>query len=64
MDEQIKMAVEAERNRYIAICQGWLEAFQHRRPQYVSAQDWACDAIKDIIDGISSNQSPHATLGN
>jgi hypothetical protein len=35
-----------------AICDNWLEVYGSTNPQFVTPQDWACDAIRDIADAI------------
>jgi hypothetical protein len=47
-----RAAREEERERCAKITEGWLEQFAERTPQYVSAQKWACDAVRDIAAAI------------
>lgn len=41
-------ALEEERERCAKVCDEWLAKFASYAPSYVSAQDWANDAVKDI----------------
>jgi hypothetical protein len=45
-------ATMAERERCARIAEYWLKAWGAKSPKHVSPQKWACDAVKDIIDGI------------
>jgi len=57
--------VEQERQRCIAICEGWIGTFQDREIKYVSARQYAIDAIEDIIDLIRNGHTPgSAAVGN
>jgi hypothetical protein len=49
---EIETAVLAERRRCVAICEGWIGAWQKENPKYISAQQWATDAIQDIAEAI------------
>jgi len=46
----VEQAVEAERKRCTALCEGWIGRFQDRDIQYTSAREYAVGAIEDIID--------------
>lgn len=50
MSPEVEAAVLAERKRCVAICEGWIGAWQKHNPQYVSAQQWATDAVQDIAE--------------
>lgn len=43
-------AVEVERGRCLAACEGWIERYQNTEIKYTSARDYAIDAVKDIAD--------------
>ena len=49
-------AVAAERKRCAKIAEGWLAEFADKKPKHVSAQTWATDAVKDIVDAIRKRQ--------
>jgi len=57
MDKSIKAAVAAERERCAKIVENWLAMFGAKDPQYVSAQVWANDAMRDILDAIRSESA-------
>lgn len=46
------MTPEEMREACVKVCDDWLALFASRGPQYVSAQNWANDAVKDIADAI------------
>jgi hypothetical protein len=50
----VKSAVDAERKRCVAICEGWIGTWQSQNPKAVSAQRWATEAIQDIAEMIES----------
>lgn len=50
--EEIKKAVEAERERCAQIADRWLDIFGAVNPETIDAQTWACDAVRDIADRI------------
>lgn len=50
--------VEAERQRCLAICEGWIGTYQDREIQYTSAREYAIDAIEDIMDLIRDGHQP------
>jgi hypothetical protein len=52
MSPEVEAAVLAERKRCVAICEGWIGAWSKESPKYVSAQQWATDAIQDIAEAI------------
>jgi len=58
----IDVAIAAERNRCMAICETWIGTFQDRDIQYTSARDYAIDAIEDIIDLIRDGYNPAPTF--
>lgn len=47
---------EAERERCAKIAEDWLTTFGDQKPQHVTAQTWACDAVRDIAQLIRSGQ--------
>lgn len=56
--ELVKLGVEAERERCIAICEGWIGRYQNKEIQYTSPREYAVDAIDDIIDLIRDGTDP------
>lgn len=52
MTSEVEAAVLAERRRCIAICEGWIGTWSMQNPKYVSAQQWATDAVQDIAEAI------------
>ncbi len=48
--------IDRERYRCVRLCEMWIETFKDRDIQYVSARDYAVDAINDIIDLITDGQ--------
>lgn len=54
----VKLGVEAERERCIAICEGWIGRFQDTEIKYTSAREYAVDAIDDIVDLIRDGTDP------
>jgi len=56
--ELVKLGVEAERDRCVAVCEGWMERFEGTEIQYTSPREYACDAINDIIDLIRDGCDP------
>ena len=59
--ELVKISVEAERQRCIEICEGWIGTFQDKEIKFTSPREYAIDAIEDIIDLIRDGHDP-ATL--
>jgi hypothetical protein len=55
--------VEAERQRCIAVCEGWIGTFQDKEIQFTSAREYAVDAIEDIIDLIRNGPASPANQG-
>jgi hypothetical protein len=51
-------AAEAERERCIAICEGWVGTFQDKEIKYVAPRTYAVDAIEDIIGLIRDGTDP------
>ena len=49
---RLMAAVLAENEACAALVQGWLAVYADRRPEHVSAQTWACDAVTDLVDAI------------
>lgn len=49
-----------ERERCIAICEGWMERFEGMEIQYTSPREYACDAINDIMDLIRDGIDPRS----
>jgi hypothetical protein len=52
LDAEIACAVARERERCAKIAERWLADLGGYRPETISAQKWACDAIRDIIGNI------------
>lgn len=50
--QAVAEAISIERERCAKIADEWLTVWAERTPQYVSAQTWACDAVKDIAAAI------------
>jgi hypothetical protein len=50
--------IQQERERCIAICEGWIGTFQHVDIKYTSPRAYAVDAIEDIIDLIREGHQP------
>lgn len=61
--ELVKLGVEAERERCIAICEGWIGRFQDTEIQYTSPREYAVDAIEDIVDLIRDGTDPRPAVG-
>lgn len=57
-NERLRDVEMSERDRCIAICEGWMERFEGMEIQYTSAREYACDAINDIIDLIRDGKWP------
>ena len=53
--------VAAERQRCIALCEGWIGRFHGTDIRYTSAREYAVDAIEDIIDLIRNGTNPALT---
>jgi hypothetical protein len=49
-----------ERERCIAICEGWMDRFEGMEIQYTSPREYACDAINDIMDLIRDGIDPRS----
>ena len=56
IDAAIRKAREDERERCAKIADDWLAVFGDRKPEHVSAQTWANDAVRDIAEEI---RKPH-----
>ncbi len=41
---------QSERERCIALCEGWIGTFQDREIKYTTPREYAIGAIEDIID--------------
>ncbi|HWW62018.1 MAG TPA: hypothetical protein VN181_11675 [Thermoanaerobaculia bacterium] len=54
--------VQAERDRCVAICEGWMERFEGMEIQYTSPREYACDAINDIMDLIRDGIDPSSSV--
>lgn len=48
------IATKVERERCIALCEGWIGTFQDREIKYTTPREYAVGAIEDIIDLIRS----------
>jgi hypothetical protein len=48
----VAKAVSDERERCAKIAEGWLATYGKHKPEYVSAQTWAVDAVEDIAEEI------------
>jgi hypothetical protein len=55
-------AVQAERDRCVALCEGWMERFEGTEIQYTSPREYACDAINDIMDLIRDGRDPSSQV--
>jgi hypothetical protein len=55
--DEIAQAVATERQRCAKIAEDWIELFGARVPEHVTAQKWATDAVKDIVDAIRSTNT-------
>lgn len=56
--ELATLAEQEERERCVAICEGWLAAYEGVEIKYTSARKYATDAVKDIRDAIISGTQP------
>jgi hypothetical protein len=59
----VKLGVEAERDRCIAICEGWIGRFQDTDIKYTSAREYAVDAVDDIAELIRNGTDPRRHVG-
>jgi hypothetical protein len=50
--EAVQEAIAAERERCAKIADGWLSTFGHVKPEFVTADRWAGDAVRDIAEAI------------
>jgi hypothetical protein len=50
LNDLMKACVEAERNRCIAICEGWIGRYQDTEIKYTSPREYAVDVVEDILD--------------
>lgn len=57
MDDMTEQQItDRERLRCVRLCEMWIASFKDRDIKYVSARDYAVDAINDIIDLITDGQ--------
>lgn len=49
-------AVKTERERCAEIAEDWLEISGAEKPQFITPQNWAADAVRDIADAIRNPQ--------
>jgi len=56
--ELVKLGVDAERERCVAICEGWIGRFQDTDIKYTSAREYAIDAVDDIAELIRNGTDP------
>jgi len=54
----VKLGVDAERERCVAICEGWIGRFQDTDIKYTSAREYAIDAVDDIAELIRNGADP------
>lgn len=60
--ELVKLGVDAERERCIAICETWIGTFQDREIKYTIPREYAVLAIDDIIDLIRNGTDPRPAV--
>lgn len=48
--------IEREREECAKIADTWLIMFSERQPENISAQKWACDAVRDIAEAIRNRR--------
>ena len=46
-------AREAALKEAVQVAAEWLTIYAKAKPEFIDAQHWACDAVRDIVDGIS-----------
>ena len=56
IDEAIAKARSDERERCANIANEWIRLWGDKKPEHISAQTWASDAVKDIADAIRQPQ--------
>ena len=56
--DYLRGLIANERERCIAICEGWIGRYQETEIQYTSPREYAIDAIDDIIDLIRDGTDP------
>lgn len=49
-----------ERERCLAICEGWIGTFQDTEIKFTTAREYAVDAIEDIVELIRNGHDPRA----
>lgn len=54
-------SVEVERERCIAICEGWIGTFQDKEIKYTAPREYAIGAIEDIVDLIRNGHMPQVS---
>lgn len=56
--DYLRGLIKAERERCIAICEGWIGRYQDTDIKYTSAREYAISAVEDIADLIRSGADP------